>query len=127
VEHPNDLDGLRILVVEDSFLLAEEVCIILRGSGGEVVGPVGRLKSALEFACKPALNGAILDVNLAGEYCIPVAELLLKRAIPFLFLTGYDGGEAMIPTALSSVPRLSKPVNRQELLAAAVQLFRPPD
>ena len=39
-----------ILIVEDNFLTATEVCGIVRESGYAVAGPVARVKNGLNFA-----------------------------------------------------------------------------
>src|SRR5262249_34963992 len=100
---PPELRGLRILVVEDNFLVSEAVAARRRECGCEVVGPAPRLQVALELAAANELDGALLDINLSGETCYPVAAVLQERHIPFLFLTGYD--RDAIPAAFEGVPR----------------------
>jgi len=109
------MTGLRILVVEDNFLAAEVVRDTLESFGCEVVGPVGRLDDGLRLACDERLDGAVLDVNLNGDRCFPIAQALLERGVPFLFLTGYDDA-AVIPHALRPTPRLAKPILGQQLI-----------
>ena len=104
----------RILVVEDAMLIAELLAELLTDHGYEVVGPAPRLSRALAYAKQERLDGALLDVNLAGEQCFPVASLLAVRDIPFAFLSGY--GEGVIPPEFQGAPRLSKPVHPGELL-----------
>jgi len=67
---PPKLKGLRIFVVEDNFLVAEMICDLLEDCGCEVVGPVGRLDKALGMVSSATLDGALLDINLAGEFCL---------------------------------------------------------
>lgn len=124
-QQADGLIGLRILVVEDNYLLADELCTALGACGCEVVGPTGQLARALALAAEGGLHGAILDVNLRGEFCFPLAELLIERAIPFFFVTGYQDGSSAIPLALDDVPRLSKPVLESELIAMAARVFSP--
>ena len=109
-----DLSGLRVLVVEDSLLVADMVAEVLRDHGCTVVGPVPRLDQGLAFANREQLDGALLDVNLAGERCFPIAALLAARDVPFAFLTGY--GEAAIPPEYRDAARLSKPFNIAHLV-----------
>ena len=63
---------------------------LLESNGCTVVGPVGRIADGLRLAEQEALDGAILDVNLNGERCFPIAHALRQRGVPFVFLTGYD-------------------------------------
>lgn len=110
----NDLSGLRILVVEDSMLVADTISDELQSYGCNVVGPVGRLKSALQQARDRELDGAFLDVNLAGEQSFPVADVLVERNIPFVFITGYDAN-TVVPPRFHDVERLSKPFELAKL------------
>ena len=104
---------LRILVVEDTLMLAEVLVDQLEGCGCEVVGPVGHLNRGVTLAQSEKLDGALLDVNLNGERCFPIAEVLTARSIPFAFLTGY--GDAAIAPEFRHIPRLSKPYSTAEL------------
>jgi CheY-like chemotaxis protein len=70
--------------------MAEYLADFLSAHGAKVVGPAGRLGPALTLARQAELDGALLDVNLAGEQSFPVAAELIRRDIPFIFLTGYD-------------------------------------
>jgi CheY-like chemotaxis protein len=121
---PPELRGLRILVVEDNFLMAESVRDLLDECGCETVGPAPRLEVALELASHELLDGAFLDINLAGEYCFPVARLLRERGVPFMFLTGYDDC-SIVPVAFRDAPRLSKPFDRLEVAVTAARHFVP--
>jgi CheY-like chemotaxis protein len=118
----NSLNGARILVVEDNFLAAEVVRDMLESSGCAVVGPVGRIADALRLAEEEALDGAILDINLNGERCFPIALALRQRGVPFVFLTGYDD-DAIIPVELRPARRLGKPVFEPQLLAALAEVI----
>jgi CheY-like chemotaxis protein len=115
-----NLSGLRILVVEDSHLVADTMTEILEEFGCTVVGPVSRLRRALEMVSESELDGAILDVNLAGEFSFPVAAALAARGIPYIFTTGYDDIKVLPPTYRSR-PRLSKPFHTRDLLSALVE------
>src|SRR5262245_5644483 len=103
------LDGLRILVVEDNFLVAEVVRDMLEASGCVVVGPVGLVDDGVRLAGQETLDGAVLDVNLNGDRCYPIARALRDRGVPYLFLTGYEDDSNVIPSDLRA-RHLSKPV-----------------
>ena len=111
---PDDLQGLRVLVVEDTMLVADVIVEQLQDCGCEVVGPAARVNRALELARREKLDGALLDVNLAGEYCFPIAQVLASRGIPFAFLTGY--GDSAIPPEYRDVQRLQKPFELKDLV-----------
>lgn len=111
------VNGSRILVVEDNFLAAEVVRDILENSGYTVIGPVGRLAEGLQLAEQEGLDGAVLDINLNGDWCFPIARALRQRGVPFIFLTGYDDS-ALIPPELRPVRRLGKPILGSQLIEA---------
>jgi DNA-binding response OmpR family regulator len=118
-----DLAGLRILLVEDNYLVAEHLRGMLSDHGCEVVGPVPRVALGLDLLRDDdRLDGAVLDINLNGEYCFPLARALETLSVPFLFLTGYDD-PAVIPSEFRNVPFLGKPVDEAELLAVAARVF----
>jgi CheY-like chemotaxis protein len=118
-----DLKGLRVLVVEDMFLVAEELCHSLQDWGCEVVGPAAGVDEALKLVERERLDGALLDVNLGNERCFPIAEALEKHGVPFFFLTGYDMSSAF-PPEFETVPRLPKPVDLQLLAKTIDDCFK---
>ena len=87
----NPLNGRRILVVEDDYLLAESLNDLLVEAGVYVLGPVGNVPEALSLvASGQTIDGALLDVNVRGQPVFPVADALLERGVPFSFCSGYD-------------------------------------
>lgn len=112
----------RILVVEDEYLVAQDLVEDLRSLGAEVLGPVPSVKKAMAALDEsPRLDGAILDVNLQGDMIFPVADRLAARDVPFVFTTGY--GEGVIPERYAAVPRCEKPVTRPRLKRALADSF----
>lgn len=112
------LSGLRILIVEDEYLAAEELRRHVERFGGVVAAMTGRLEEARDALPGP-LDGVLLDVQLASEKTYGLAEELLAVGIPFIFITGFDS--EMLPEHLRSCPRLTKPFppGRFERLATA--------
>lgn len=108
------LDGLRVLVVEDNFVLAESMRWALQGMGCAVVGPAPTSERALELMDEEGVDVAILDIDLQGVSSIPVAERLRSLGRPFLFLTGYES-TSLLPDELHDVRCLSKPVDPEVL------------
>lgn len=109
------MKGLRILVVEDEFLLACTLEEDLRAFGATVVGPCCNLAQAAVATRREPFDVAVLDINLNGTMVYPLAEELRARGIPFLFLTGY--GSLDLPEEFRALPRLSKPYNAAALAA----------
>lgn len=103
------LEGCRVLVVEDDYMIAQDMRGSLEKAGAIVVGPVATVGRALQLVDRePALDAAILDVNLGGEKSFPVAEVLEARSVPFLFATGYESGD--VPLAWRWVRIVMKPI-----------------
>lgn len=85
------LNGRRVLVVEDDFLLAQDVRNMLRKAGAEVVGPFPTAEAAISrIEGGEPIDFAVLDVNLGGQRGFPVADVLIERNLPFALTTGYD-------------------------------------
>jgi CheY-like chemotaxis protein len=114
--------GLRVLLVEDEIMVALLLEDMLAELGHKVVGPVARLKQALEMAQQEPLDVAILDVNINGNEVYPVAEALAARDIPFAFVTGY-GGKGL-RALYCDRPTLQKPFRRRELRELFADLCR---
>jgi DNA-binding NarL/FixJ family response regulator len=102
------LAKLRILVVEDEFLVAEHIAMVLKDFGCEVVGPVPSITEAIVLIGNEALDGVLLDANLDGDSSAPIADALASRSVPFVVLTGY-GGLGLATAALNKAPRVGKP------------------
>jgi CheY-like chemotaxis protein len=109
------MKGLRILVVEDEFLLACTLEEDLQTFGAKVIGPCCNLAEALAASRCQAFDLAVLDINLNGDMVYPLAAELTARGIPFLFLTGY--GALDLPEEFRAMPRLSKPYSAKSLAA----------
>lgn len=113
------LAGRRVLIVEDRYLIAAEMADEVARLGGEVIGPTGSVATASELAAAP-VDIALLDVNLDGEWVFPLAEVLARKGVPMIFLTGYD--DDSMPEAWRDHPRLRKPVSGRSLRAELMKL-----
>jgi CheY-like chemotaxis protein len=113
----------RILVVEDEYLLAEDLAETLAGLGVHVLGPVGALDEALELleallTTDGGIDGAVLDVNLRGQLVFPLADALIARQVPYVFATGY--GPEVLPERYRAAPLLQKPIQPRLLLSLLI-------
>lgn len=112
------LNGVRILVVEDEFLLALQLEELLHSLGCIVFGPFGWLDQAVAASGRESFDVAILDINLHGTPVYPLADALTARGVPFVFLSGYTATN--LPERFRSTTRLSKPCD-PELLVRTVR------
>lgn len=89
------LNGKKILIVEDEAILALDLAFAMEDLGASVCGPYHRLRTALDGAEQP-IDGAILDVDLAGEQVFPLADTLRARNIPIVFHSGRQNPEELV-------------------------------
>ena len=118
-----DLAGRRALVVEDQFLIALDMEVMLRALGTRDVDLASGIVDALAAIERAPPDFAILDLKLGtGTTALPVAQALRTRSIPFVVVTGYDD-----PTAISgpmrSAPLIRKPVPFSTLEAVLALLL----
>lgn len=113
----------RILVVEDIGLIAFDLAQTLEDAGAIVVGPAGDLETAIQIASRETLDGALLDVDLFGQRSFPVADVLLSRGIPFVFVTG-ESDFSSWPGHLRNQPRVPKPAIPNLLIGTLRALIR---
>jgi CheY-like chemotaxis protein len=119
--NPPRLDGRRILVVEDEYVIAMEIADVLADFGAVIIGPAGSVEEALGLVSQEGpVDAAVLDVNLGGQKVFPVAEALDARAVPYLFATGYD---ASVLEAFPQPPRLEKPADPRVIAATLGRLL----
>lgn len=113
------LAGMRILVVEDNYLVASALQQHLEELGCTVVGPVPSLEEGLAMVDTHDLAGAILDINIIGGTSAPIAHALRQRHCPFFFITGYTSPR-LLPDSLVDCRRLMKPID-EELLERTIR------
>ena len=80
---------------------------MLETLGYPVAGEAAHVDEALAAVQTATFDLAILDVDLGGKSCEPVAQALAARGIPFVFATGY--GAHGLPEAFRDRPTLKKP------------------
>lgn len=114
------IQGKRILVVEDEFIVAAMLCDTLEDEGAVPVGPVGRLGEALDAVAAGGFDAVVLDWNLAGEPSLPIAAALAERGVPFVIATGYGSVEA----PFNDRPILGKPYISGQLIAKLGAFFQ---
>lgn len=112
---------MRVLVVEDEFMMAIELASTIEAAGYAVVGPAGRLEQALALAEGSDLDAALLDLNLWGDWSVPVAAVLKRRGIPFAFASGYD--KRTLADEFMDTPFIAKPYIKKNVLEVLGRLM----
>lgn len=121
-----DLVGKRLLLVEDSMMIALDAQSTLHEASIHVE-VAGTVSDALRAVDLERFDAAMLDINLSGETSFGVADLCAARHLPFVFATGY-GESVIIPERFKSVPVVSKPYDVQTLrtaLGRAAEVLQP--
>lgn len=124
MDKEDELDRKRILVVEDDFVLAREICNELSAHGASVVGPAPTVHYARLVIGKRRLDGAVLDIKLFGEDVYGLADELMRDGVPILFATAYDTDK--IIGRFRSVETLQKPIDLEQLIARVSAFERKP-
>jgi DNA-binding NtrC family response regulator len=121
-----------IFLVEDEALIRMMLVEMIEELGHRVVAEAGNIQDAQVLAETAIFNLAILDINIVGSSIVPIAEIIDRRGLPFLFISGY--GSAARPEAFIERPALQKPLSISKLgetinaiLAAAGEASSPGD
>lgn len=84
---------MRVLIVEDEYLIAEDIAATFREIGVDVVGPTGSVPCAHRLVEENVIDAALLDIWARDDLVFSVADALTERQIPFAFVTGLPGAE----------------------------------
>ncbi|MBC7769157.1 MAG: response regulator [Phycisphaerales bacterium] len=106
------LRGRRILLLEDEPLVAMMMSRLVTQFGGAVQGPYANQSEALAVL-RSDIDAALLDVNAGDEMVYPLADELIRRKVPFIFVTGYQADA--IESRFAGIPVLTKPIEPGEL------------
>lgn len=111
-----------VLIVEDEFLIAMDLKLLLERRGWRVLGPVANVRAALRLLEVERPSVALLDVNLGDELVKPVAEVLIAQQVPFALASAHDRPEKFGGEVLAGAPNIGKPTSERVLLAVLAQL-----
>jgi len=111
------LAGMRILILEDEFLIAMDVEQLCRDHGAADVAIVKDLTELPRNSAVPGFDAAILDVMLGGTSTLAFARLLHQRKVPFIFASGYTDLDEVF-TAFPDITVVSKPYAGNDLIEA---------
>jgi DNA-binding response OmpR family regulator len=115
--------GLRVLVLEDEFIIADEIATMLDDAGHKVIGPVATVADAMALiADGESIDAAVIDANLRGVSSAPIATELRSRGVPFCVCTGYRLTD--LQKTFGEVLILQKPITERGLISALASLTR---
>ena len=110
-------DGSRalpanVLVVEDDPIIALDFEQTILSFGVKRVRTANNVARALKLIGDNAPDFALLDIALARENSLLVADKLAALKIPFVFVTGY-GDQVILPPPFAGRVRLPKPCSTE--------------
>lgn len=113
--HANaDLRDLQVLVVEDSWHVANALKALLEELGVKVTGPAATPAEAERLLAARKPDVAIVDINLRGEMAYGLIDRLSELGVRVVVISGY----AIPQVAQSKVAAvLQKPFSAKALLA----------
>jgi len=111
------LDGLRILVLEDEFLIAADVEQLCRDYGAGDVVVAGDLTEIEPEHLAAQFDAAIVDLMLSGASTLDFASRLRASGLPFIFASGYSDLDEL-KTSFPEIRLVSKPFSGEDLVEA---------
>jgi len=98
----------NVLVVEDEWLIALDITMLIEDEGHVVIGPAKSVARAVDLIEDNAIDIAFLDITLGEEKSYPIAEKLAALGVPLTFVSAYNKSD--IPSEFQDFDCLSKPV-----------------
>lgn len=111
------LNGLRVLILEDEFLIAMDVEQLCRDHGASDVSIARDLTEIDVSQVKAAFDVAIVDLMLNGTSTVEFAATLRDHKVPFVFASGYSDTPELL-SAFPGVKLVAKPYSGEDLVEA---------
>jgi light-regulated signal transduction histidine kinase (bacteriophytochrome) len=121
VSNQHLLDRRRVLLVEDSLIIALDAEDILDRFGADV-STASTPEAAHDILDRAKIDLAILDINLGDQTSFGIADRLSELGIPFFFASGY-GEQASLPMPHRSTPVVQKPYTTHNIVGAVEDLL----
>jgi DNA-binding NtrC family response regulator len=112
--------GDKVLIVEDQWIEANDLQMILENAGFQVTGIAKSVAQALELLKGEKPDMVLLDIFLKGELTgIDLAKILAAERIPFIYLTA-NSDQHTLEAAKATQPYgfLVKPYRERDILVA---------
>jgi len=115
--------GDRVLILEDSFLIAQHLAALVDDGGGRVVGPAPSNAVGASLVRREPVDVALMAVHLRDGVSFGLARQLHARGIPVIFVTACARG--MLPEDLRERPLVAKPFFADDVLDALLDCLHP--
>ena len=110
----------KILIVEDEYIIANDLEIILHGAGYPVIGIAKSVSKARDLIERERPDMVLLDIYLkGGETGIELAKQLEKSNIPFIYTSANDN-QSLLDAVKYTKPSgyIVKPFRKKDILSA---------
>lgn len=114
---PALLDGLRILVLEDEFLIAMDVEQLCRDHGAADVTIAREIAEVEGEALPSRFDAAVVDLMLGGVSTLDFASRLRSEGVPFVFASGYSDSDE-VKDSFPDIRLVAKPYSGDDLIEA---------
>ena len=121
IDTTTPLKDKRVLLVEDSMIIALDAEDVLKDLGARAIVTATGVDRALRLLEGQPFDLGILDVNLGTENSVAVADSLAARKVPFIFATGYGDGSIFLKDH-AAMPVIKKPYGAAEIVKALAEL-----
>lgn len=111
---------MRLLIIEDEWLVAHFIADIAIGQDIDVIGIAQSYDEAIHILETESVDCAIVDINIKGpRHGMDVAQYLNTKEISFFFLTAYKDIDTIQEAIdLKPLSYLIKPISEENLIAA---------
>jgi two-component SAPR family response regulator len=104
------------LLVEDEGLIMMMLADMVHDLGHLIASEATNIKTAMSLAETGPFDLALLDINIAGALVTPVVDILDRRGVPIVFVSGYS--DRTMPAELKGRLLVEKPFSKESLLDA---------
>ena len=112
--------SIKILIVEDEFIIANDLSLMLKNAGYQVVGIANSVIESIKIIKESKPEMVLLDIFLIGVLTgIDLAKQLRKDNIPFVYLSA-NSNQSVLEKANETKPYgfLVKPFREKDVLVA---------
>jgi DNA-binding NtrC family response regulator len=115
-----DRNDVAVLIVEDSWNVAQSLRSIVEKAGALPLGPVPTVREALKIVEARPVSLVLVDMNLRDGFADPLVDALIPRSIPYIIITAYEA----LPTNADreALARLNKPLDH-DLIETYIRRF----
>jgi DNA-binding NarL/FixJ family response regulator len=118
---PDPMEKIKVLIVEDKLLIAEDIAARLQKHSMEVVAVCNSGEEAIEMTKRKNPDLILMDIELAGamDGISAAHSILLHHSVPVIYLSDYTDNKTL-ERAKKTQPAnyLTKPFNEADLIRA---------